>query len=74
MILVDIGCKSDEECPSQTACINGECVNPCDETNPCGVNSECAVLDTVPVKTVICECLPGYEGNAAEQCDKSEYK
>lgn len=73
LFAVEIGCRADDECPSQTACINGECVNPCDEANPCGVNSECTVLDTMPVKTMICECLPGYQGNAAEQCDKGEF-
>lgn len=30
----------------------------------------CKVLDTLPVRTMICECLPGYQGNAAVQCDK----
>lgn len=65
-------CRYDEDCPSQTACIGGECVNPCNATEPCGVNSLCTVLDTVPVRTMICECLPGFQGNAAIQCDKSK--
>ncbi|PNF22176.1 hypothetical protein B7P43_G05064 [Cryptotermes secundus] len=64
------GCREDYDCPSQTACIGGECVNPCDATEPCGTNANCRVLDTVPVRTMICECLPGYHGNAAVHCDK----
>jgi len=66
------GCKEDYECPSQTACIGGECVNPCNATAPCGTNANCRVLDTLPVRTMICECLPGYQGNAAVHCKKSK--
>lgn len=72
-IALDERCHSDAECPSQTACIRGDCTNPCNATEPCGVNTICRVLDTVPVRTMVCECLPGYQGNAAVQCDKSEF-
>lgn len=65
-------CRMDKDCPTQLACINSECVNPCVATEPCGVNAECRVFDTEPVRTMICECLPGYQGNAAVQCDKSK--
>lgn len=63
-------CRYDQDCPSQTACIRGECTNPCNATQPCGVNAQCRVLDTIPIRTMTCECLPGYTGNAAIQCDK----
>lgn len=66
-------CTYDYDCPSQKACIAGECVNPCNATEPCGVNAVCKVIDTVPVRTMICDCLEGYQGNAAVQCDKSKY-
>lgn len=66
-------CRSDYDCPSQEACINDECVNPCNATTPCGVNAECRVLDTLPVRTMVCECKSEYQGNAAVQCDKCKY-
>lgn len=72
-IVQDEICHSDGDCPTQTACIRGECLNPCNITQPCGVNSICKVLDTLPVRTMVCDCLPGYQGNAAVQCDKSKY-
>ncbi|KAK9513085.1 hypothetical protein O3M35_001355 [Rhynocoris fuscipes] len=68
--IVENKCEEDYDCPSQTACIKGECVNPCNTTEPCGINTMCQVFDTYPVRTMICECLPGYHGNAAVQCDK----
>ena len=64
-------CKADNECPSQTACFNGECINPCVKIEPCGINADCKVLDTSPVRTMICECIPGYRGNAVVRCDKT---
>lgn len=70
---VEPRCRSDYDCPSGTACFTGECVDPCAETKPCGVNALCKVLDTLPVRTMICECIPGFQGNAAVQCDKSTY-
>ncbi|RZF34371.1 hypothetical protein LSTR_LSTR008910 [Laodelphax striatellus] len=68
---IEAKCVSDTECPSQTACINAECVNPCPLSQPCGNNTICQVFDTTPVRTMICECLPGYQGNAAIKCDNS---
>ena len=65
---VQIGCRSDSECPSQTACINRECINPCSVADPCGRNAKCQVLDTLPVRTMVCVCITGYQGNAAIEC------
>ena len=65
---VEIGCRADAECPSQLACINQECVQPCDLADPCGRNAQCTVLDTEPVRTMVCICITGYQGNAAVEC------
>uniref|UniRef100_A0A2S2QFK9 Neurogenic locus notch 2 n=1 Tax=Sipha flava TaxID=143950 RepID=A0A2S2QFK9_9HEMI len=67
---IETGCQSDSDCPSQTGCINKLCVSPCDASSPCGINSKCKVLDTYPIRTMTCECLPGTQGNAAIRCDE----
>lgn len=71
--IVETGCRSDSDCPSQTGCINKLCVSPCDVSTPCGINSKCKVLDTFPVRTMTCECIPGTQGNAAIRCDEGTY-
>lgn len=71
--VVEVVCVTDSDCPSQTACINSQCVNPCDSTQPCGVNTRCQVFDTPVWRTMVCECLPGYQGNAAVRCDLSKF-
>ena len=55
----EIGCRQDSECPSQTACISGQCQNPCTLADPCGLNAVCTVLDTLPVRTMTCICIEG---------------
>ncbi|KAL3272714.1 hypothetical protein HHI36_014176 [Cryptolaemus montrouzieri] len=55
-------CTSDSNCHSDETCINGKCRSPCEED--CGVNSICEVAD----HTSLCDCLPGFAGNAFEMC------
>ncbi|XP_047739044.1 uncharacterized protein LOC108675679 isoform X2 [Hyalella azteca] len=62
-----VGCRVDAECPSQLACVNGKCIDLC-ALDPCGRFAECRVVDTLPIRLVACECLPGYQGDAAEAC------
>ena len=65
---MEVGCTSDRDCPSQTACVRGQCVNPCSLAEPCGLNAQCTVLDTLPVRTLTCVCFTGYEGDASKEC------
>ena len=58
-VTAEVPCTSDHQCPSKTACIRGQCENPCLLAEPCGVNAECTVLDTLPVRTMTCVCLEG---------------
>lgn len=67
-------CKSDLDCPSGTACLSARCVNPCLETKPCGTNAECTVFDSNIVRTMVCECIPGYQGNALVECTPHKRK
>lgn len=54
------GCRSNEECSTNEACINGKCSNPC----RCGPNAVCDVL----YHKATCKCLPGYNGNPLLGC------
>lgn len=51
-------CRKDPDCPSQHACINAICQNPCALGNPCLPSQECRVVDGVPLRTMVCECPP----------------
>lgn len=61
-------CSVDADCSSKLACFNRECKNPCIESKPCGTHAICTVIDTLPLRTMICQCEPGYSGNADSAC------
>lgn len=67
-------CASDIDCPSGSACLNAKCVDPCRHPSPCGPNAECKVIDTLPVRTMTCECKPGFSGNALVECTPNNSK
>ncbi|QQP34980.1 Putative LOC101893139, partial [Caligus rogercresseyi] len=60
--------KVDADCPSKQSCIESECLNPCVYNEPCGINAYCSVYDTLPVRTMTCTCIEGYEGDASVEC------
>lgn len=55
-------CMINPDCPSQQACINNKCQDPCPGT--CGENAECRVITHTPS----CSCTTGYTGNPFVQC------
>ena len=58
------GCQSNDECPSNEACVNRQCQNPCD----CGGNAFCRVVSHYAT----CFCLEGYTGDPFRGCLKGK--
>ena len=48
-------CRSDPECPSKQVCINNLCQDPC-ASDPCGKDQLCSIIDSSPLRTIICQC------------------
>lgn len=55
-------CILNSDCPSNKACIQTKCKNPC--AGSCGQNAECQVVNHVPS----CLCWPGYNGDPYSYC------
>lgn len=55
-------CVLNSDCPSNKACQNQKCVDPCPGT--CGTNAICQVINHLPS----CECYPGYNGDPYRLC------
>lgn len=53
----------DEQCHGQLACVNNECINPCNSL-PCGVNAYCEPENHAPW----CRCYPGFAENERGEC------
>lgn len=53
-------CSRDFDCPSNAACVNGKCQNPCNVRNkrPCPADKTCDVLDHRPVCICTKNCNP----------------
>ncbi len=61
-------CFTDPDCPRGLACIDSSCRNPCSTLNPCHPSAQCQVIDTSPIKTMICICPSGTIGDGYSQC------
>ena len=55
-------CVISSDCPSNRACVNQKCVDPCPGT--CASNAECRVVNHAPT----CSCIEGFTGNAFADC------
>lgn len=58
--------NGDLQCPENTACLNGKCVDPC--ANACGVNAKCTVVNRTPVCSCKAKYVPGVSGSARDGC------
>ena len=62
---VVIGCRTDPECPTNKACENRKCIDPCKINNPCApTNSECLVQNHIAQ----CRCHIGFTGDPYREC------
>lgn len=57
-------CTSSSECPSNRACVNRKCADPCPGT--CGFNTRCEIINHSP----ICSCQAGFTGDPFVNCFK----
>lgn len=57
-------CVVSSECPSDKACINQKCGDPCVGT--CGLNTQCSTINHSP----ICICREGFSGDPFTSCLK----
>lgn len=55
-------CTINSECPSNQACINERCRDPC--PGACGLNAFCTVFNHISQ----CSCLEKYSGDPFTQC------
>lgn len=55
-------CVAHSECPSNKACVNLQCIDPC--PGVCGVGARCEVFQ----HSAVCSCAPGETGNPFESC------
>lgn len=56
-------CIINSECPSEQACINQKCRDPC--PGACGFNAICRVINHTPT----CSCNEGFIGNPFTNCE-----
>lgn len=57
-------CSVSSQCPTNKACFNRKCADPCPGT--CGLNSRCETINHSP----ICSCTPGYTGDPFTVCSE----
>lgn len=68
MPLPSAECSSDGECSPKLACINKLCQDPCQASAMCSSDQECHVQDTLPLRTIICQCPPDTVADSKGRC------
>lgn len=66
--VVLVECGTNTECPSDKACINQRCQDPC-SSNRCGLNAECITINHHPS----CHCQSGLAGDPQLQCFRRKF-
>lgn len=61
-----VGCRSDENCGIEEACINRVCQNPCSIFGACGRNANCRPINHKPE----CSCPASFRGNPNVVCEQ----
>ena len=64
----EIGCRANSDCPATEACVNRNCIDPCQYTQ-CGTNAYCKADYNHNAR---CYCLDGYRGNPLISCNRPE--
>uniref|UniRef100_A0A182VD83 EGF-like domain-containing protein n=1 Tax=Anopheles merus TaxID=30066 RepID=A0A182VD83_ANOME len=59
-------CETDQDCPSNRACFNQKCRDPC--VGSCGYNAQCSTRNHRPE----CYCVDGFEGDPYSGCNPVE--
>lgn len=61
-------CTINSECPTDKACVNRKCINPCKDQ--CGKNANCRVIAHNPM----CSCQEHYTGDPFTYCMPGKFK
>lgn len=61
---IDAECSTDLECPNEKACINYQCIDPCNLRGACGLNALCRTVLHRPR----CSCPQCHTGMANKEC------
>ncbi len=61
-------CVYDGDCPVSRVCLREKCEVACNAFNPCKSPAKCNLIETTPVKTLVCSCPDGYITNGQGAC------
>lgn len=53
-------CVEDKDCPTDQICLDEKCVAACATLSPCVAPATCRLVDSSPIRTLICLCPDGY--------------